>query len=210
MFQRIIIILLMSLCTQAKADAASDKLLTFFSETQTMRAEFVQTIQSKDKKIPDENRGVLTMQRPGKFVWDYQYPYQQQIIADGKQLWIYDVDLDQAIVKPLDMVLGDTPAVLLSGTASVTERFKVEQAPELKGDTGLDWLRLAPKKSDIGFEQILLAFKGTDLQEMHLTDAFGQVTRLVFSNLEKNPKIDASLFNFVPPDGVDVIRGQNQ
>ena len=210
MFQRIIIILLMSLCTQAKADAASDKLLTFFSETQTMRAEFVQTIQSKDKKIPDENRGVLTMQRPGKFVWDYQYPYQQQIIADGKQLWIYDVDLDQAIVKPLDMVLGDTPAVLLSDTTSITERFKVEQTPELKGDTGLDWLRLTPKKSDIGFEQILLAFKGTDLQEMHLTDAFGQVTRLVFSNLEKNPKIDASLFNFVPPDGVDVIRGQNQ
>ncbi len=206
MRQRIILLILISISTTANADAASDKLLTFFAETKTMRAEFVQNVQSKDRKPPEENRGILTMQRPGKFFWDYQYPYRQQIIADGKQLWIYDIDLDQAIVKPLDLVLGDTPAVLLSGTASVTERFKVEEVPLLKGDTGLDWLRLEPKKSDIGFEQILLAFKNSDLKEMQLTDAFGQVTRMVFSKLEKNPKIDPALFHFVPPEGVDVIR----
>jgi len=215
MSQRSIMKLLMATGTMfiasiANADSASDKLLTFFAQTKTMRAEFVQTIQSNNKKVPEENRGVLTMQRPGKFLWDYQYPYQQQIIADGKNLWIYDIDLEQAIVKPLDLVLGDTPAVLLSGAASVTERFKVEEMPSLKGDTGLDWLRLEPNNNDVGFEQILLAFKGTDLKVMQLTDAFGQTTRLVFSKLEKNPKIDPAIFNFVPPEGVDVIGNKNQ
>lgn len=210
MFLRLVLTLLLSVSAIAQADTASDTLLTFFAQTQTMRAEFIQTIASKGKKVPEEIRGVLTMQRPGKFLWDYQYPYQQQIIADGKNLWVYDIDLDQAIVKPLDMVLGDTPAVLLSGAASVAERFTVEKIPSPKESTGLDWLRLEPKNDDVGFERILLAFKGSDLKEMQLTDAFGQTTRLVFTKLEKNPKVDPAIFNFVPPKGVDVIGNKNQ
>ena len=193
------------------ADDAADNLLRFFAEVKSMRADFVQTITSARGPAGDETSGTLIMQRPGKFLWDYQKPYQQKIIADGKQIWIYDVDLDQVVVKPLDLVLGNTPAVLLSGNATVTQQFKIEKIPAPENASQLQWLRLIPKQDDIGFEKLLLGFDGALLKQMRLTDAFDQVTQLVFSNLEKNPKIDSSIFNFVPPEGVDVIRsGEEQ
>ena len=209
---RIFVFLFMVLSLHSSyADDAADNLLRFFAEVKSMRADFVQTITSARGPAGDETSGTLTMQRPGKFLWDYQKPYQQKIIADGKQIWIYDVDLDQVVVKPLDLVLGNTPAVLLSGNATVTQQFKIEKIPAPENASQLQWLRLIPKQDDIGFEKLLLGFDGALLKQMRLTDAFDQVTQLVFSNLEKNPKIDSSIFNFVPPEGVDVIRsGEEQ
>jgi outer membrane lipoprotein carrier protein len=40
---------------------------------------------------------------------------------------------------------------------------------------------------------------------MELFDAFGNRTRITFSKLERNAKIDAKEFIFVPPKGADVV-----
>jgi outer membrane lipoprotein carrier protein len=40
---------------------------------------------------------------------------------------------------------------------------------------------------------------------MRLQDGLGQVTRLTFSDVKQNPKIDEKLFQFTPPKGVDVM-----
>jgi len=85
----------------------------------------VQTVQGAAFAQPDESRGTLLLQRPGKFRWDYMQPYKQQIVGDGQRLWIYDVDLEQVIVKPMDAALGDTPALLLSGGGNISERFEI-------------------------------------------------------------------------------------
>jgi outer membrane lipoprotein carrier protein len=43
------------------------------------------------------------------------------------------------------------------------------------------------------------------LKIMALRDSFGQTTILSFSDLDKNPKLPADLFTFIPPDNADVI-----
>jgi outer membrane lipoprotein carrier protein len=170
-----------------------------------MQAEFVQTVMSESTSQVDESRGILRLQRPGKFRWDYQRPYEQQIIADGEKLWVYDVDMDQVIVKPLDYVLGNTPAILLSGNVNLTEKFIIEELPPESSTDNVAWLKLTPKQEDSGFQQLVLAFKDDILQQMQLVDSFGQMTRISFTKLIKNPDIDASVFTFTPPAGVDVI-----
>ncbi len=190
----------------AVAGAAQQRLNQFFKQVKSMRADFTQSVISDTRSSIDKSEGVLQMQRPGKFNWDYKLPYQQKIVADGKKLWIYDVEMEQVIVKRLDLVLGDTPAVLLSGDADITDKFIVTEITEnVGGDASLFWLQLVPKQSEANFEKLLLAFSGSNLQIMELKDAFGQITRLTFSNLEQNPDIDPSVFSFSAPPGVDVI-----
>lgn len=169
-----------------------------------MRADFVQTVKSKGFTSVERLEGVLQMLRPGRFRWDYHVPYEQMILGDGKHLWIYDIDLDQVIVKPLDDVLANTPAVLLSGRGSLADRFNIKEIPP-RNSEGLLWVELSPIENDSGFQRLILAFSDTELRQMELTDAFDQVTLISFSNFETNPKLAASVFQFVPPAGVDVI-----
>ncbi|HEY5602026.1 MAG TPA: outer membrane lipoprotein chaperone LolA [Gammaproteobacteria bacterium] len=188
------------------AGAAEQQLEKFFKQVRSMRAEFTQTVMNDNKRSVEKSQGVLQMQRPGKFHWKYQTPYEQQIVANGKKLWIYDVEMEQVIVKNLDLALGDTPAVLLSGDANIADRFEIKEITEnMPGEAGLFWLQLTPKQQEAGFEKLLLAFSAGNLQIMELKDSFGQVTRITFSHLEQNPVINPSVFNFVPPAGVDVI-----
>lgn len=195
--------LLLLLATSAQAGKATERLNAFFAEEGALRADFVQTVQGAAFAQPEQSQGVLIMQRPGKFRWDYRQPYQQQIVADGKRLWVYDVDLAQVVVKPMDEALGDTPALLLSGSGLLAERFDVAELGE-QGD-GLDWVQLIPRQVDTGFNELRLGFGKRDLERMDLKDNFGQVTRLVFSNMQRNVKVHADTFRFVPPEGVDVV-----
>jgi len=188
------------------AGPATDRLNAFFAKKGAMRAEFVQTVQGAAFVQPEESRGTLLMQRPGKFRWDYRLPYEQQIIADGKQLWIYDVDLEQVIVKPLDKALGDTPALLLSGDGEIAQRFDIRELPD-RGD-GLLWVQLLPKQADTGFTTVKLGFDQQYLHSMELVDGFEQITKLTFTNVETGIQLPADTFDFVPPRGVDVIGGE--
>jgi len=201
------VLFFLSLCVAPLfAGPATDRLNDFFAKKGAMRADFVQTVQGAAFVQPEESRGTLLMQRPGKFRWDYHLPYEQQIIADGKQLWIYDVDLEQVIVKPLDKALGDTPALLLSGDGEVGQRFDIKELPD-KGD-GLLWVQLLPRQADTGFTTVKLGFDQQYLRSMELVDGFEQVTKLAFSNVETGIKLPVDTFVFVPPQGVDVIGGK--
>lgn len=192
--------------SSVQADSANEKLQQFYQQIKSMKAEFSQSVISQSKPQVERSTGVLQMERPGKFRWDYKFPYEQQIVADGKKLWVYDIEMEQVIVKPLDLVLGNTPAVLLSGNADIADKFNVEEmAAPNDNDKGFYWMQLTPKQEESGFEKLLLAFVGNKLSIMELKDAFGQVTRIIFTNLVENPKISASVFEFTVPEGVDVI-----
>lgn len=188
----------------AQAETAKERLLSFFKDVHSMQAQFTQIVKSQGFADKDTSKGMFRLLRPGRFRWDYEQPYKQEIIADGDKLWIYDMDMDQVIVKPLDLVLGQTPAVLLSGSASLTDRFEIEDMPE-RHDLDLAWVLLRPKDKDTSYEKLMLGFDKQDVKAMELVDNFGQVTLLQFSKLQRNPKIDPKVFQFQPPPGVDVI-----
>lgn len=186
----------------AYAGPATDKLDDFFANVNAMQADFHQVLLDGQGKPVKEADGTLVMQRPGKFRWDYVTPFKQLIVADGKKIWIYDSELEQVTVKPIDTALGDTPALLLSGDQPLEGKFLIT---DLGTTDGLDWVELQPKLAESGFERVRLGFGKDDLQVLELLDNFGQTTRLNFTNLRRNPNVNADQFAFTPPEGVDVI-----
>lgn len=183
------------------ADVLQD-LRTLVEHTRSLQAEFAQTVEGSQTSQVLKSSGRLVLQRPGRFRWDYEMPYPQQIVADGKRIWIYDTELEQVTVRPLDEALGSAPSLLLSGGINLDESFRYA-AIARSGDAR--WVELIPKEPDSNFEKIRLAFLDGKLETMELEDSFGQITRFGFSSVKLNPEVDPRMFQFVPPPGVDVI-----
>lgn len=198
--------LFLVLATPVQAGKALDRLNAFLSNQGAIKARFVQTVQGESFSQPKESRGTFLMQRPGKFRWDYTTPYRQLILADGRRLWIYDPDLDQVVVKPLGVALGDTPALLLSGdggAGSLDQQFTITESLEARD--GLYWVTLLPREKDASFQEVRLGFGEKNLHRMELMDGFGQLTTLEFMGMQSNVEVPEGSFSFEPPRGVDVI-----
>ena len=190
------------LCAAGALASPSSDVDKYLNGVTTWSADFTQTIDDGHGKVTRSAAGKLYLQKPGKFRGDYSDPSEQLILADGKQIWFYDKDLQQANVRSMDASLANTPAVLLSGGGSVSTQFDVTALPP---SDGLEWYQLIPKHADTDFQLVRIGFKNGDLASMFLADKLNQVTQLAFTNSKRNPKLAADLFTFVPPAGVDVI-----
>jgi outer membrane lipoprotein carrier protein len=189
-----------------RAQAAEDAVAVverYLAGLKTLQADFVQVVRDRQGQITDRSYGTLRLSRPDRFRWDYREPYVQTIVADGQRLWLHDDDLQQVTVRPLEGGLGATPAALLSGSGKVSALFAASGIDEADG---WRWCRLTPLQPGSDFERVSLAFTaGGELAAMELRDKLGQSTRVDFENLRRNPALDAALFRFTPPKGVDVI-----
>jgi len=202
--------MLKKLCVAALLFAALDahasaigKLHTFVSATRSAQANFTQDVEDKSGKRIQSASGTMQFERPGKFRWVYQKPYEQLIVGDGKKFWMYDVDLNQVTVKKLDAALGSSPAALLSGSNEIERDFALK---DIDDRDGLEWLQATPKSAETTFQKILMAFNArSELVVMELHDAFGHHTVLRFTRLKNNPPLALQLFTFVPPKGADVL-----
>lgn len=186
----------------ADALTGEDHLQNFLDEAQTVQAEFYQELWDADDQLVEIATGSLSLQRPNQFLWRYREPIEQLVLADGVSLWIYDVELAQATVTPLNDIIEATPAMLLSGDQSVRDRF--ETLENFTAD-GLSWVRLVPKVPGSDFRSILVGFRDGELARLELIDGLDQLTRIVFSEVHINQELAPDLFSFDPADGVDVI-----
>lgn len=181
---------------------AIEQLRAYIQSTQSLRAEFQQTISGSRKQTRQEASGSVAIQRPGKFRWTYTKPYEQLVIGDGVKLWLYDKDLAQVTRKKLDEAIGSSPAALLAGSNDLEKSFRLR---EIGRKDELEWLEATPKSGDSTFEWVRMGFAGNELKQVELKDNFGQTTVIRLTNLERNPKLDGNLFKFTPPAGVDVL-----
>ncbi len=183
--------------------AAIEKLKTFIAATHSAQATFTQDVRDQNGKRVQSAAGVMQFQRPGKFRWAYQKPYEQLIVGDGAKFWLYDVDLNQVTSKKLDAALGSSPAALLSGSNEIERGFNLK---EDGASDGIEWLQATAKASDTSFDKIRMGFNDkSELVVMELGDAFGHKTVLRFSQMQHNPKFPTTQFHFTPPKGADVL-----
>jgi outer membrane lipoprotein carrier protein len=189
-------------CGVAAHANALDDLHAFAAQTKTARGSFTQHVASRTKASAPTS-GEFIFARPGRFRWSYNKPYEQLLVADGEKLSIYDKDLNQVTVRKLGDALGNTPAAILFGSSDLDQSFDLKDAGTRNG---VAWLDATPKSKDTQFEKISIGFRNGELAAMELRDALGQTTMLEFSNVERNPKIDASTFSFTPPKGADVLQ----
>jgi outer membrane lipoprotein carrier protein len=183
-------------------DKPVKQLKAFLESSKSLSADFKQVLINEAGNPVQTSYGVFYLQRPGKFRWDYQKPFQQQIVSNSGKVWFYDTDLEQVTIKKLDESLGSTPALLLSGDISLEDNF-IMKDQGVDGD--LQWVKLLPKNQESSFKYILIGLSKGSLGGMELSDNFGQLTRIYFSNVILNPPIKQTLFQFDAPKGVDVF-----
>ena len=193
--------LMLLLSNSALADGVSS-LRDFFNNTTTMRAQFSQVVNDKQGRKIQEVDGIMQLQRPNKFRWDYKKPYEQQIVSDGKQVFLFDTELQQVTIRELSKTLGSSPAALLAGGDAVEKSFTLKNATR---KDGLTWVLALPKDKESGFDRVLLGFKADKLRKMEMYDSFNHITHITFNNVERNPKLEDATFLFTPPEGVDVV-----
>ena len=181
---------------------ADDLVTDYFSGLDTFQSQFVQTVIDSDGQQVQRSEGPVWIRKPGRFRWDYQTPYRQLIVADGKQLWTYDEDLEQATVKSVDEALSSTPAMLLSGFRPLSDVMTWRQTGTENGER---WFNLDPKQPDSAVESVRIGFENDQLSIIEVTDGFGNHTRIQFSQIKRNQAIDQGLFKLELPPDTDII-----
>ena len=138
--------------TCAQQDTDGQQLVDdFINNVKTMSGRFEQQLVDADNNVVDESSGTIEIRKPGRFRWTYLEPYQQILVADGLNIWSYDIDLEQVTVKAQADVLASTPALLLGGSQQVLEDFEYIGSFT---DRDTVWVRLRPKSIENGFTSI--------------------------------------------------------
>ncbi len=204
-------IIALSLLLNAPAFAAEstplEQLKSFLASTKTLTANFKQAVVDENGKAKQTSYGVFYLSRPGKFRWNYQKPFQQEIVSNGGKVWFYDTDLEQVTVKKLDKSVGSTPALLLTGDVAIEKEFTIEKQGD---EEGMQWIKLLPKNAESNFKYVLIGLEKGVLGGMELHDNFGQLTRIYFSQVKSNADLKADLFTFTVPKGVDVLEDKEK
>jgi len=189
-------------CLAGPRGPAQTELDSLTADLMSFHAQFTQTVKSQDGSVQDISKGEVWLQRPDKLRWVYAGDFPEVIVADGRNVWIYDESLQQVTVKPQSGQASDTPLMILTNSSHLDRQFLVSELGEYQG---MDLLELKSRKQDSEFERILLGLKAGDIRMMTLEDAFGQRTEIQFDGVLKNPELDQQLFTFTPPEGADVV-----
>ena len=192
-----------------------EQLRQFVKTVQSAQGQFAQQQmrtpkpnEPQDKlKLIRQTSGQFIFQRPGKFVWDTQKPYEQKLIADGKQLLMWDKDLNQLTIRSANQALAASPAAILFGESALDAQFELEDGGS---KTDLQWVNLQPKvkpgQGDLPYTKIAIGMAAGLPKALELTDGFGSVVLVVFNQMQINPKIEPSRFQFKAPPGAEVLR----
>ncbi len=195
---RIVFICSMMFTSQLASADPQSELGGLLSEVKSFGAEFVQTTQDRQGEVVSVSEGSLLVSTGGKFRIETAQPFSQQLISNGEDFYNYDLELEQVVVRPLVKDVGQVP-ILMLGNADPDE-FLDEYLVEKKTRSFV----LNPKSSGV-FEYLALTFQGNTPEAITFKDSLGQTTEIQFSNGSLNPSFLPDVFEFVLPDGIDLV-----
>jgi len=181
---------------------ARSELEQFAASLERFQAGFTQTVKSGDGRIQDQTQGEVWLQKPDKLRWVYSGEFPEVIVADGKNIWVYDESLEQVTVKPQSEEAADSPLMILADVGRLDQQFQVTELGDFEG---MNLLELRSRDDESEFERILMGLVPGGIRLMAMEDAFGQRTEIYFSNVQVNAPVDPALFRFTPPEGTDVV-----
>lgn len=197
------VVVLAAVAFSASADAAKD-LEQRLERAKTLSAKFQQVVTDELGSVVDETSGLFELERPFKFRWIVQQPYEQEIISDGLDLWQFDKDIEQVNVSTLAATLDNSPAALLS--KSNVDMAKNYLVTALKGEKDNVFIyQLKPKSEEALFEMMLMEFQDDALTALKVVDSLGQTTFVEFKESQVNQDFNKGHFDFSVPKGIDLI-----
>jgi outer membrane lipoprotein carrier protein len=180
-----------------------------YSRMTDLRAEFTQSSFNKSLNQTIPARGVVSLKRGGKLRWEYSEPTKQEIVSDGKTLWVYTPSLNQVNTGPAPEALAGPAGSFLAGLGKVREHFTVRflnpaQPRDADGNVALD---LTPKQPLPTLSRLLLSVdpKQWEVRKAVVYDQFENTVSMRFTKVQMNGGLSDKLFTFVPPPNTAVV-----
>ena len=181
-----------------------------YNHLRSLQAEFTEIYRGAGMERTES--GTLWLKKPGKMRWEYRSPRDKLFLSDGKDAWFYvpgERQVRRTAVKKLDD-LRSPLAFLLGKTKLEKELQGLSLAPDViplaAGDVVL---RGVPKSLADRVSQVLLEITPEHwIRRILIEEVDGSVTEYRFSNYRENVDLPDQRFQFVVPDGVEVIDGE--
>jgi outer membrane lipoprotein carrier protein len=211
MIKKLLCVAVLSAATLAAQADGLQALSVFLREVDGGQANFTQVVTSPPRAGETVGRsktstGTFEFLRPNRFRFEYQKPFPQSIVADGKTLWLYDADLNQVTARPQQAVLGSTPAALIAAGTDLKALGEVFELKPGEPADGLDWVEAKPRQQDGQLQQVRVGLRQGQLAVLEIADSLGQRSVLRFAQWQPAATVPAARFRFTPPAGADVIR----
>ena len=184
--------------------AAPEPLERFLENVDTLTADFEQRVYSAAGSLIERSAGTMALDRPGRFRWHYAPPDEFLLWADGEWLNMYEFDLEQHTLSPLEDAAAN-PLSLLSGDDDFSDVFDVVGR---YSEDGLDWIELEPVGDTNDIASLVIGFGDDAPRRIEFVDSTDQLTRIDLTNLAVNAALPAGLFEFDVPEGATVLGGE--
>ncbi len=181
-----------------------NRIQIFYEKTETIRASFIQETYFPSGKI-ETRKGKVWMKKPGLFRWEYNEPEKFIIISDGRNIYVYYPEENQAFIYPSGKAVSSQLALgFMSGRGDIRKDLKLESFKTLSGN--LWQLNFLTSSSDTQIEKIslLVNLSNGEVKEILLHYLSGERVKITFENLEYNVQFSNKIFKFDPPKRVRI------
>jgi outer membrane lipoprotein carrier protein len=174
-----------------------------------LKGEFTQSALNKSLNQTIDAKGVVYLKKGGKLRWEYAEPTKQEIVSDGKTIWIHTPQLNQVNTGPAPEALSGPAGSFLSGLGTLRQHFSVRflnpaQPKDADGNVVLD---LTPKQPLPTLARLVLSLdaKSYDVRKAVVYDQFENTVTMTFTKLAVNSGLPDKLFVFTPPKGTATV-----
>jgi outer membrane lipoprotein carrier protein len=174
-----------------------------------LRADFTQVAFNKSLNQSIPAKGTVYLKKGGKLRWEFTEPTPQEIVSDGKKLWVYTPTLNQANVAEAPEALAGPAGSFLAGLGKLRTEFQVRFLnPAQPKDTDGNWvLDLTPKQPLPTLSRLILALdpKSWEIKKAVVHDQFENTVTMRFTKMAVNSGLPDRTFTFVAPKGVVIV-----
>lgn len=158
------------------------------------------------------------------FRWEYREPITQEIVSDGRTMWVYQPDNRQVIESDISRISrqqGENPVTFLSGLGNLSRNFHIRWATPNLDRQGNYILELQPRRISQMISKLLIVVDRNAVRDYVEKNRAGEIfpflattvidpnnnrTTIEFRNIRVNRDLSARFFHFNRPAGVEVVR----
>lgn len=180
-----------------------------YEKTRDLQATFEQkaTIKSVNQTLTEE--GTVYFKKPTRMLWDYSKPSHKKLVINPEKAWLYIPEDNIVYVQDAKKVLSSKMTIrFIAGIGKLKDDFHVTfPAQNARDENGNYRLSLKPISKDMGIEKLQMTINKDTFYIMHFsfTDAYGNMTRLTFDHMKTNTDLPDDMFNFTPPEHVEIF-----
>ncbi len=197
--------------TAANIDETLHKLQENYTNLSGFEAQITQELFHRESNSTEKRQGKIVFSKPDNILLETTNPSPEFIIVNAKEIWHYLPDEEVAYRYNVAALENSQIALsILTGQNKISDDFEVE---EFKGDDiNLIGLLLYPNEPSTNLveAQIWINPKAYLIEKLTVLDFFGNTNSIVFENFKPNPKIDPEIFEFSPPENIDVEDRYNE